>query len=121
MQTGIVSENGRNITVITSDELLITDVQSALDLMATVRYETGSDRMVLNKSAIGEDFFDLSTTVAGAILQKFSNYQMKLAIVGDFSGYKSKSLKDFIYESNQGNAIFFLPDEKQAIQKLSTI
>lgn len=44
---------------------------------------------------------------------------MKIAIVGDFSVYKSKSLKDFIYESNKGNNIFFLPDEEQAIKKLS--
>jgi hypothetical protein len=44
---------------------------------------------------------------------------VKIAIIGDFSVYTSKSLKDFIYESNKGRDIFFLPDEKQAIEKLS--
>ena len=33
---------------------------------------------------------------------------MKLAIIGDFSGYTSKPLRDFIYESNNGNQVFFV-------------
>lgn len=101
--------------------LLITNVQSALDLMATVRYETGCDRIILNKSAISEEFFDLSTKLAGEILQKFVNYNVKVVIIGDFSVYTSKSLKDFIYESNNGKDIFFLSDERQAIEKLMRV
>ena len=65
--------------------------------------------------------FHLSTKLAGEILQKFINYHVKIAIVGDFSAYTSKSLKDFIYESNNGKDIFFLPDEKKAIDKLSLV
>lgn len=65
-----------------------------------------------------EDFFHLSIKLAGEILQKFINYKIKIAIVGDFSEYTSKSLKDFIYESNIGKDVFFLSDEKQAIEKL---
>ncbi len=49
-------------------------------------------------SSICDDFFDLSTRLAGEILQKFINYHVKIAIIGDFSIYTSKSLKDFIYE-----------------------
>jgi hypothetical protein len=43
---------------------------------------------------------------------------MKIAMVGDFEGYTSKSLKDFIYESNKGSQVFFLGDEKGAIERL---
>ena len=75
--------------------------------------------MVLNKDGICEEFFDLKTKLAGDILQKYINYKVKLAIVGDFSGYTSKSLRDFIYECNNGNDIFFVPDEQEAIVKLS--
>ncbi len=89
--------------------------------MVTVKFEAGSNRVVLNKSAICEDFFNLRTHLAGEIIQKFINYRMKLAIVGDFSVYSSKSLMDFIYEINKGKDVFFLPDEKQAIEKLSTV
>ncbi|HEX2925567.1 MAG TPA: DUF4180 domain-containing protein [Ruminiclostridium sp.] len=118
MEIRTVKENNHVIAVVNSNEILISDVQSALDLIASVKYSTGCDRMILNKSAICEDFFHLSTRLAGEILQKFINYNMKLAIVGDFSVYTSENLKDFIYESNNGKNIFFLPDEKLAIEKL---
>lgn len=114
-----VIENGIEIAVVSGSEIIITDVQSALDFIATVNYESGCDCVIVNKSAICEDFFDLKTKLAGEVLQKFINYHMKIAVVGDFSMYTSKSLKDFIYESNLGNSIYFMPSEKQAIEKLS--
>jgi hypothetical protein len=119
MKISTIKKNNIEIAVVNSSEILITDVQSALDFMATIRYDTGCDRIVLNKSAICEDFFHLSTKLAGEILQKFINYHVKIAIVGDFSAYTSKSLKAFIYESNNGKDIFFLSDEKNAVEKLS--
>lgn len=120
MKINIVKENDTDIAVISSSEILIKDVQSALDLIATVNYETGCHRMILNKSAVCEDFFNLTTRLAGDILQKFINYHVKIAIVGDFSKYSSNNFKDFIYECNKGKDIFFLPNEKQAVDKLST-
>ncbi len=119
MTINSIKNNDVEIAVVSSNEIIITDVQSALDLMATVRYETDCDRVILSKSAISDDFFDLQTKLAGEILQKYINYNMKIAIVGDFSGYSSKSLKAFIYECNRGKDIFILPDERQAIEKLS--
>ena len=80
----------------------------------------GIERNFLHqKDALTPDFFVLSTRIAGEILQKFINYQFKFAIVGDFSGYTSKPLKDFIYESNKGRDIFFVSSEEDAIEKLS--
>lgn len=35
---------------------------------------------------------------------------MPLIIVGDFSEYNSKSLNDFIFESNKGKQINFIKD-----------
>jgi uncharacterized protein YdaL len=121
MNITTIKENNIGIAVVNSSELVIIDVQSALDFIATISYETGCDRVILNKSAISEDFFHLSTKLAGEILQKFVNYNMKMAIIGDFSVYTSKSLKDFIYESNKGKHIFFVPDERQAVEKLSLV
>lgn len=121
MNINVVQSNDVKIAVVNSDEVLITDVQSALDFIATVGFETDCYRIVLNKSAICEDFFDLKTRSAGEILQKFINYNVKLAIVGDFSVYDSKSLRDFIYESNNGKHIFFLTDIDQAIEKLGRV
>ena len=65
-----------------------------------------------------EDFFILSTGLAGDILQKYVNYGGRIAIYGDFSHYTSKPLKDFIYESNRGKDVFFVKTEAEAIDML---
>ncbi len=108
-----------NIAIVNSNEMIITDVQTAMDFMMSIKYETGCSKIVLNKDAITEDFFILSKGIAGEILQKFINYQIKLAICGDFSKYTSKPLKDFIYESNKGKDIFFVPDTDTGVKMLS--
>ena len=52
-----LKENGLEVAFVTSQEILINDVQSALDFIATVGYETGCSHVILNKTAICEDFF----------------------------------------------------------------
>ena len=108
-----------DIAVVSSDEKVIVEVQSALDLVMTVKYETGASRIVLDKNLICEEFFILSTGVAGEILQKFINYHVKMAIYGDYSRYTSKPLHDFLYESNQGKDFFFVDTQEEAIRRLT--
>ena len=107
-----------DIALIISDEIVIKDTQSALDLIATVQYETDCDKLIVYKSCVADDFFILSTGIAGEILQKFINYRKKIAIVGDYSKYTSKPLKDFIYECNKGNSIYFVSNLEDALLKL---
>lgn len=71
MNIKTTEKNNLTIAIVESDELLITNAQSVLDFMWTVKYETGSNRIALNKEAIAENFFKLSTCLAGEILQKF--------------------------------------------------
>lgn len=115
METKVI----KDIAVIKSNEIIIKDVQSAIDFIMTVKYETCCNKIALSKDAIVEDFFILSKGLAGEILQKFVNYQTKFAIYGDYSRYTSKPLKDFIYESNNGKDIFFAKNEDEAIDMLS--
>lgn len=112
---------GTKIAVVSGSEAVVNDVQSALDLIMSVRYETDCDRIVIHKALLSGEFFDLKTRLAGEILQKFINYQVKAAVVGDFSGYTSRSLRDFIYECNHGKDIFFVADEEEAVRKLSQV
>lgn len=82
------------------------------------KYEAGTKNIAIDKKLILEDFFILSTGLAGDILQKYVNYGGRIAIFGDFSHYTSKPLKDFIYESNRGNDVFFVKTEAEAIDML---
>lgn len=107
-----------NVVKIEDERILIFDEQSALDVFMSLAYETGENSFIISKDNIIEDFFDLRTKIAGGILQKIINYRMKLAIIGDFSKYKSKSLRDFIYECNSGRDIFFVENESEALKLL---
>ena len=118
MNIKINEKENSKVAVIESSDILINEPQDALDLMATIMHMYDCNRIVISESSITKSFFDLKTGIAGEILQKFSNYQTKLAIVGDFSNYNSKSLRDFIFESNKGSQVFFLSDEEEAIDRL---
>ncbi len=113
------SKDENVIAELINNELIISDVQDVLDLMA----ESGSlgcRSIIISKKNFDERFFDLKTGIAGEILQKFSNYRVRLAITGDFTVYKSKSLQDFIRECNRVGFIIFCDNVNSAIKKLES-
>lgn len=118
MQIQTKTQNGITAMLLSDIPAPIADAQGMLDLMMTAQYEGKANRIALPKSALTEDFFRLRTGVAGEILQKVSTYQFKLAIYGDFSGYTSKPLQDFIRECNRGTTVFFCESEAAAAEKL---
>lgn len=97
---------GVEIAEIISEEIFIHKTEDTLDLLGNVYYQ-GFDTMILHQKNLTPEFFDLSTKMAGEILQKFSNYRMRLVIIGNFERLESKSLRDFITESNRGRLINF--------------
>lgn len=109
--------DGIKIARVISDETLIRNTQDAVDLMGDCWYN-GAVGIIMNEKNIVADFFDLKTGIAGDILQKFSNYNVRLAIVGDFDKYKSKSIKDFIFESNKHRHINFVSSVDEAQERL---
>lgn len=110
--------NHRKIAVVDANAGMIENAQDALDLMAETGY-SGAMGLIISADNLPDEFFDLKTRLAGDILQKFSNYRMKLAITGSFDGYQSESLAAFIRESNRGNLVFFVPDQETAIKYLA--
>jgi len=121
MAVSITRIAGTDVVLVESPEVVINTVQDALDLMATIYYNHDCNKVIIDKACIVEDFFHLRTGLAGEILQKFTNFRFVLAIVGDFSVYDSKALHDFIYESNRGRTVFFMPDRETALQRLSEV
>lgn len=98
--------------------LVINELQDAIDLMAEANH-AGAEKILIREDQVNKDFFRLETGFAGEILQKFSNYRMNLAIIGDFSKYQGKSLRDFIRESNRGRRIVFVSTKDEALRLLS--
>ncbi|MFP7655132.1 DUF4180 domain-containing protein [Chryseobacterium proteolyticum] len=110
--------NGIKVAEVISDNHVIKSAQDGIDLLGNAYYQ-GFDKVIIYEKNITPEFFDLKTKIAGDILQKFSNYRMGLAIIGDFSQYESKSMKDFIFESNKTRHINFVETLKEALEKFS--
>lgn len=114
-----IEKNNVVCAIIDCSDIIITDTQSALDVLMSAKYNAGTKNIVIDKKLITEDFFILSTGLAGEILQKYINYGGRIAIYGDYSHYTSKPLKDFIYESNNGKDVFFVSTKDEAVDMLT--
>jgi hypothetical protein len=88
---------------------VIETERQATDILGEAR---GRDAklVILPASRLAPAFFQLRTGLAGAIVQKFVTYQMKLAIVGVIpaEAIQSTALQAFIKESNRGQDIWFV-------------
>lgn len=110
--------NDTKIAEVVSEATLINNADDALQLVADLSYQ-GFDKIIIHERNIIPAFFDLKTGIAGDVLQKFSNYRVRLVIVGGFSKYPGTSIRDFIYESNKGKLVNFLDSVDKAVEKLS--
>lgn len=106
------------VAEIISSETIIHSSEEALNILGDLYYQ-GFEHIILHKGNITQEFFDLKNGMAGEILQKFSNYRVRLTIVGTFNEFNSKSLNDFIFESNKGKHINFVATVEDALHKLS--
>jgi hypothetical protein len=72
----------------------------------------GAELVAIPARRLGDGFFTLRTGVAGQVVQKFVNYGLRLAIVGDICAYleRSSALRDYVAESNRGHHVWFVPD-----------
>lgn len=113
MKIELIEKEGTFIAEVISDALLINDAQDALDILGNCGYQ-GAEGIIMLEGQFSPDFFDLKTGMAGEVLQKFSTYNMRLAIVGEYAKFTSSSLRDFIYESNKTGRISFVNSADEA-------
>ena len=110
--------HGQRIAEIRGESILIHGPQDSLDLLGDVYYQ-GFDKIILHEKNITPEFFRLKSGLAGEMLQKYSNYRVRLAIVGDFSDHTGQSILDFMRESNRQGHINFTASLAEALEKLA--
>lgn len=68
------------------------------------------DVIAVPASRLGPDFFRLETRIAGEVTQKFVNYGVRFAVIGDIAPEleRSKALRDYVYEANRGRHVWFV-------------
>lgn len=97
----------------------VTSEEDALNLIVNAGWR-GAELVVLPVERLGDDFFELGTGLLGAIAQKFVNYRMRLAVLGDISERTeaSKPLRDFVFETNRGRQLWFVADADELDKRL---
>ena len=92
-----------------------------LDIIGDAAWGHAAEWVALPVQRLDPSFFELRSGLLGAVLQKFVNYHLKVAIVGDVSGFvaSSSALRDFVYESNRGRQVWFVTDRAELKQRLT--
>ncbi|MDX3237635.1 DUF4180 domain-containing protein [Streptomyces sp. ME03-5709C] len=106
----VTERRGVRVLVCGEDGAMISDVQDALDLIGSAYHR--AEVVALPVARLDERFFALRTGLAGEIMQKFVNYRVRLAVVGDVSAYTAAStaFRDLVRECNHGDHTWFLGD-----------
>lgn len=80
----------------------------------------GASLVVIPAERLDDDFFRLRTGIAGAMVQKFVTYRLRLAIVGDISRnlMESSALRDFVREANRGADVWFVASREELEKRL---
>ena len=107
-------------TVFIADREVAND-RDAVDAIAAAHYEHGADFLVLPVDKLPADFFRLKSGIAGAIVQKFVDYHMRLAVMGDVEEHAagSTSFRDWVREANRGKHIWFVTDLADLSERLA--
>ena len=85
-------------------------IHAATEMLGDAAW-SDAELVVFPVSRLTDDFFELKTGLAGEVTQKYVNYRLKLAIVGDIESRlaESTSLRAWVAESNRGRQLWFVP------------
>ncbi|MCO6003955.1 DUF4180 domain-containing protein [Actinoallomurus purpureus] len=111
--TDVVQERaGVPVLVCDPDGPLIATMDDALDLIGSSWTDQGVEVVAVPADRLDERFFSPGTRFAGELMQKFVNYRLKLAVVGDISSYlaASSALRGLVRESNRSAHVWFVTD-----------
>jgi Domain of unknown function (DUF4180) len=102
-----------------ADESKLQTYNDAVELIGK-SFENRAALIVVPVECLDDEFFQLSTRIAGELIQKFVQYRLRLAILGDISGFpaESSALRAFVTESNRGKDVWFLASRAELDQRL---
>ncbi|MGK2697540.1 DUF4180 domain-containing protein [Serratia surfactantfaciens] len=94
--------------------------ENDVSLFIAPAFEHDAGMIALPVSRLDTTFFQLRSGIAGAVLQKFVNYRLRVALLGDITPWlaQSSALQDFVREANRGEQVWFLPSLAELEQRL---
>jgi hypothetical protein len=108
----VLQKRGRAFIEGVSGHRLIENERDVVELVGLC-IESDSTRILLHSDNLPPAFFDLKSGVAGMILQKLTNYQMKAAAVLPMKRHEGR-FGEFVVETNRGHSFRIFHDRNQA-------
>ncbi|MGC5021113.1 DUF4180 domain-containing protein [Micromonospora sp. DT47] len=115
----LVTLHGRTVLACAADGPKLCSAADATDVIGEA-LGYGADLVLLPVRRLAVEFFTLRTGVAGELVQKFVNYRLRLAVVGDVSPHvaRSTALRDFVAEANRGDQLWFVATMAELEERL---
>lgn len=116
----ITETHGHRVLTVDSGTALGSE-SDAVDLIGHA-FSAEAAVVVVPAELVDERFYELRTRVAGDVMLKFTNYQVRLVIIGDLTERleASESFAAFVRETNKGRDIWFLTDRAELDERLRT-
>jgi hypothetical protein len=101
-------------------EKQLRNYNEAVELIGKA-FENRASLILVPAECLEDDFFRLSTRIAGELIQKVVQYRQRLVIVGDISRHlaESSALRAFVLEANRGKEVWFLATREELDQRLA--
>ena len=102
---------GKVVYVCSADGPKLDGERAATDIIGD-SYMSHPAVVAIPVERLSPDFLTLSNRVAGGVIQKFVNYGVAVAFLGDVTAAvaASNALRDFVRESNRGRHVWFVAD-----------
>ncbi len=113
----VQNADGHRYIMSRSSKPIIGSQQDFLDLLV-VGMENNTSLLLLRDTNFDPAFYDLKTGLAGAILQKVSDYSARLAIVGSFEERGGERFQQLALECNSGTQVRFVSCTNEALSWL---
>ena len=94
-------------------EVILTDESSIIPLLETC-FSNRAQNLLLYTNNIDPAFFNLGTGLAGIVLQKFRNYQIRFALVKSEGFRMSNRFSDLLIEESRGSYFKMFPSKDAA-------
>ena len=113
MNYEILQRNGKQVLRCLEDGGILAGEPDALDLVAACG-ENQCRAVLLQESNFNEDFYNLRSGLAGAILLKFVNYRISVAAVLPLDRWRTGRFGEMVSESNRGRHFRVFEDAQAA-------
>lgn len=115
----VTERNGVRVLECAPDGTRLRNDRDAVDLIAFALSHKAK-LIVLPTDRLPDGFFRLRTRIAGEIVQKFVQYRVPVAIIGDIDDHltASEALRAFVHEANRGKDFWFVADHTELDDRL---